>query len=195
MGRTFTSRSQAQNAAQSCLYDVYNPLTVHAKRAGLKTTFSSEITILSAERLKNSRIPQMNSPTQLLEVCSSWHGWVKLHTAYSSFPASWPSSVAEHFGKLRLLDRNSAHSACLASWLSVTGSERGNRKHRGESESPSFRLLGPKPLCSTKSGDWKQDLKVKDHLIISRLCLNRKLIVTKPQPHAKYSVTHWIQSH
>lgn len=73
-GQNFHPRSQAQNAAQPCLYDVYDPLTGNTKKAGLKTTFSPEIAVLSTERLKNSRISQMNSPVQLLEMCSSWHG-------------------------------------------------------------------------------------------------------------------------
>lgn len=66
MGGTFTSRSQAENAAQPCLYDVHTPLTVHVKGTSSKTAFSLEITVLSAERRKNSRLSQMNSPTQLL---------------------------------------------------------------------------------------------------------------------------------
>lgn len=81
MGRTGTSRSLAQNAAQPCLCDVYNPLTVRVKRAGSKAAVSPEIALPSAERPKNSRIPQMNSPAQLLEACSSWHSWVTPHTA------------------------------------------------------------------------------------------------------------------
>lgn len=152
-GQNFYPRSQAQNAAQPCLYDVYDPLTGHTKKAGLKTTFSPEIAILSTERLKNSRISQMNSPAQLLEMCSSWHGWVKLHSAHSSFPAFLTQLCGWALWQVVVPDGNAAHSACLTSRLSATESERGNRKYKGEPDSPSFRLLGPKLLSSTESSD------------------------------------------
>lgn len=62
------------------------------KRAGFKTAFSPEIAILLAERPKNSRIPQMNSPTQLLEVYSSWQNCIKF--IFSSLDlALWPSAL------------------------------------------------------------------------------------------------------
>lgn len=123
MGRIFTSRSQAQmQPIPACMMFITHQQTLCM--GCQEMTLLPEIAVLPGERQKNSRIPQMNSPTQHL-------GYTPAGTAL------WPKHHGCRPGKLKLLRGNSVSSAGSTSWFPAIESERGKRNHKSVFKSPS----------------------------------------------------------